>query len=406
MGARSRRADEFIAGDPLRAVAALMVVAFHITYVAYLRAGVPQSFFVTYGNALGHLIDAMRASIYVFFALSGFLIARPFAASIVLDAPLPRTGAYLRNRVLRVVPLFWVACTLALLIHGTAGATGGEIAALFGFAQVYVPSVHDLWLGQGWTLDLEIAFYAVLPVAGAAAGWLLRGRLRPGGRAALLLLGLAALGVLTLQAARSMDPRFFPAMLSAFLPGVGLAVLEPVLAPRLRGMRGSRAVSIVLFLAGVAVCLVWERSGARSQALQALLATAAGGALVAAPLVHQWATGRCTRLLDNRPLHWIGERTYSLYLLHLFILYALAHALAPDRGAVEISVLAGIPTMAFSMAAAAVSYRLVERPFLALRRSRRTSPAERAATAYPSALAHATSSAPVAAEPSGASRPT
>ena len=62
-----------------------------------------------------------------------------------------------------------------------------------------------------------------------------------------------------------------------------------------------------------------------------------------------------TRSLDWRPLALIGVASYSLYLWHLPIVEALApHALALS-----------VPV---SLAVALLSYRLVETPFLRLRR--------------------------------------
>ena len=72
---------------------------------------------------------------------------------------------------------------------------------------------------------------------------------------------------------------------------------------------------------------------------------------VALPL----APGPLTRALDWRPLALLGVASYSLYLWRLPIVDALApHAL-----------LLSVP---LSLIAAVVSYRLIEAPFLRLRR--------------------------------------
>ncbi|HEX4622819.1 MAG TPA: hypothetical protein VH231_00060 [Solirubrobacteraceae bacterium] len=67
----------FGAGDGLRALAALAVVGFHAAVIA--SAAAP-------GHASGPVwavASHLDLGLYVFFALSGYLIARPFARSLV-----------------------------------------------------------------------------------------------------------------------------------------------------------------------------------------------------------------------------------------------------------------------------------------------------------------------------------
>ena len=61
------------------------------------------------------------AGVDVFFVLSGFLLALPFARHALGAGPRPRLGRYFRRRLLRVFPAYYAQ--LAILSY-TAGETG------------------------------------------------------------------------------------------------------------------------------------------------------------------------------------------------------------------------------------------------------------------------------------------
>jgi peptidoglycan/LPS O-acetylase OafA/YrhL len=84
-------------------------------------------------------------------------------------------------------------------------------------------------------------------------------------------------------------------------------------------------------------------------------------ALAAALMVVTAAAGSwgATRVLGSRPLVWVGRRSYSLYLWH-FLVFVLVRDV--DGSAVRIG-----GGLALTVAAAALSYRLVEQPFLRLK---------------------------------------
>lgn len=373
---RARHPDEFIAGDALRGYGALWVFAFHVAFLAYvfhvraLPAGSAQPTLVdTFGWVQGHLIGVGATSVEVFFVLSGYLLGRPYVRSIIEATPLPAIGDYFWNRALRIVPIFWIAIVIALVHYGSAGATLSQIAGMFAFVQTYLPiSPQDDWLGQAWTLDIEVGFYIVLPLGALFAAGLLRGRLGRGGRALALLAGLVLLFGLSREAVHfHVAERTLIGMLFAFLPGIALAVVEPFAAPWAEGRRGVRWAALALGVAGVALLAAWELADPIHFNVRALLAAAGSGATVAAPLLYQWATGRCPWVYDNAAIRWVGERSYSFYLLHLFAIYDVTKALGGGHSAGELALLAALPSLLASLAIAGVGYRFVERPCLRLR---------------------------------------
>jgi peptidoglycan/LPS O-acetylase OafA/YrhL len=364
----------FVAGDPLRAVAALSVLTYHMAYGASLlfAGGGDRAtrFHDAYGP-FGPLLANLDLGLYVFFVLSGYLLARPFLRALVHGERLPAVGVYLRNRALRIVPAYWFVLTLTLLRHGPVGSTPGQILAMCGFAQVYDPGPATGLMVQAWTLDVEVAFYLVLPVAATALAWALRGHLGPRGRLWTILALLAVVfgGSLVLRSLGSdadQYERVLPTMIFAFVPGIALAALELLGRERrgpawLHAGRRGPALAVALVPAALGLAVLFAATGA------AALAALATGALVAAPLVLQWTRGRCWRVLDNRVMDWLGVRSYSIYLVHFAIgveLVPLARQAGSAWGAFALTLALCAP---LSVAAAALVYRFVERPFLGLR---------------------------------------
>ncbi|MBW8881102.1 MAG: acyltransferase, partial [Asticcacaulis sp.] len=109
-----------------------------------------------------------RFGVDIFFVISGFIMCW-----IGLKAFGERNGPrnFIVDRVTRIVPLYW-ACTLALVLVTLALAHFGNPDATdridFGVAKslFFIPYLNDAgkhrpFLGQGWTLDHEMMFYAV-----------------------------------------------------------------------------------------------------------------------------------------------------------------------------------------------------------------------------------------------------
>jgi acetyltransferase len=366
----------FIGGDPLRAIAALSVVLFHVPFLALwfrgVQAGVPEVQFPDAFGSGAKLLAYLNLGLSVFFVLSGYLISRPFVRAFVAGEPVPALGRYARNRLLRIVPAFWIVFTILLIRHGAEGSSLGEVASVYLFAQDYNDSPAAFMVGPAWTLGVEMGFYALVPLAATiATAVALRARPPAGPRTRLaLVLGFALAVAAASLYYRGLDPtdashqNNLPANLYAFFPGVLLAAIEIEAEPRLAGHRRGRLIAVALLVAAGLLFVLYTRIPLDGARARGLFAAGATGALVAAPLVLQWATGRCWRALDNRVLRWLGERSYSIYLIHVGVLIEL-HSLASSAGSARPALLAmlaaGLPLV---IVGAAVSYRLFELPFL------------------------------------------
>jgi peptidoglycan/LPS O-acetylase OafA/YrhL len=371
--------DRLEAGDGLRAAAALTVVVYHCAQtVARLKYG--HSFTLAFGPTGARVIQLMNACVFTFFTLSGYLIARPFTRWLVLGSKRPRLGSYAAARLLRVVPAFWVAFTLTLLIEGTAGGTLGDIAAVYAFGQLYLISPVAGLISQAWTLDVELAFYALVPFAAAGGAWLVRRASSPRTRAALLLAALAVPTALSLASNIHANPLLGdttpPQWLFAFTPGIALAIVEPLVAPRV----GARLAPALVVLAVALYALVYVQPVA-ALGLRNLFGDLAAGAILAGAMVRHWVGAGSWWALDNPVMRWIGERSYGLYVFHMLVLSQL-HSLAFRSASPWVSwfvLLAA--TLAISLVVASLSWRFVERPAIGLRKRLARRPAAAAGLA-------------------------
>jgi peptidoglycan/LPS O-acetylase OafA/YrhL len=172
--------------DAVRAVAALMVLIAHASFIA--NNGYPGSV----GLALRQMLGA---GVLIFFSLSGYLIAGPFLRALVDGRPLPRISSYFVRRAARIYPAYWVAFAAVLLLLWPAG---GVRAYQF---PVHLLLLQSSWPVNGeptsiffvaWTLGVEAAFYAFVPLAALVLRAAHRGPWRPGRLAAVILTGAAA----------------------------------------------------------------------------------------------------------------------------------------------------------------------------------------------------------------------
>src|SRR3954470_11375330 len=139
-----------------------MIVA---THVAWFSGSVSSD-----ATALPYL-SRLEAGVAVFFVISGFLLYRPFVKARLLDRPAVSTRAYAWRRFLRIVPAFWVALTLIAIWRGIDQLWNPrELAINYGFLQLYRGASPVNVIPQGWTLSVEVAFYAALPLW----AWLMR----------------------------------------------------------------------------------------------------------------------------------------------------------------------------------------------------------------------------------------
>jgi peptidoglycan/LPS O-acetylase OafA/YrhL len=329
--------------ESLRALAAMSVLVGHV-------------WLFTQGSANAayphRLVEAGRYGVWLFFALTGYLLFWPFVRSGLSADGAIDLRRYALNRALRILPLYYVVVVVLLLVDQHGGSAEqwlrfGTLTESFSRSTVGTVDVPI------WSLVVEAQFYLLLPLL----AWLL---LRAGSarRAALGLAALAALSLgvwfVKVHAPAAPDLRWrysLPATFFNFTPGMFLALLR-ARSPRLPPRR-----STPLVLGGVALWLV---AAAAIRWAEPLCGLAAG--LILAGLAMPVEEGAVTRPLALRPLAALGVASYSLYLWHVPVIRSLhAHT---GWGALPLLACGA----AAAIAVAALSYLAVERPFLALRR--------------------------------------
>ncbi|PSK97166.1 peptidoglycan/LPS O-acetylase OafA/YrhL [Murinocardiopsis flavida] len=215
--------------DGIRALAALMVLVFHVA----IETGAALA-----DGAIGALLSRGEMGVPLFFALSGLLLYRPWARAAIDGTPGPSVRSYLWRRGLRVLPAYWLVALTAMLLWNDGFGIRHWIEV---FTLTYTFNT-DPWfagtgpygLGQMWSLSVEVSFYAALPLI----AWLLtRFAARAGGgadaRARRLLTGtalIAAAGAAALLLQFYPDPRpymhaWLPRTLGMFAVGMAIAVL-------------------------------------------------------------------------------------------------------------------------------------------------------------------------------------
>jgi exopolysaccharide production protein ExoZ len=146
----------------LRAAAALAVAFFHIANDATTAGHDPTGWIA----AVAHFMP-LNAGVDIFFVVSGFVIVH---ASANLFAA-PGGGLhFLRRRLIRIVPLYWVMTTLVLImlllqrsaVHAEIGGPGYILASCAFFPWPRPDGMLEPPLGVGWTLNYEMFFYVVV----------------------------------------------------------------------------------------------------------------------------------------------------------------------------------------------------------------------------------------------------
>jgi len=373
--------------DGVRALAALSIVLLHVADgTGFART-----------NALGAFTARMDAGVALFFVLSGFLLYRPFLAARLEGRPAPSATRYLRRRLLRIIPPFWVAM-LVMGLLGWIAVLDGTWWRYFGFLQNLSLETVLGGIRPAWSLCVEMSFYLVLPLWALAAARAFRGRPRATQvRAEAFALGALALVSVVVRAVTfdadhtSLWLVTLPAFLDWFAVGMGLALASVALAgrePRLALVRRPwlawAAAAACFAVVSLVVPLPRGLAAAKSVGADSArhLLYVAVGALVALPGIFgiragaEPASRAIARFLGHPVMAWLGLVSYGIFLWHQPLLdQLLLHGLA-ERAPVLPFVVVLIVTTAGTIAIAAASYYVVERPFLALKdRRRRGAPA-------------------------------
>lgn len=355
--------------EGMRALAALGVLT---THVAFQTRAIEWP-------VLGPILGRLDLAVALFFALSGFLLWRPYAAAArhpELREPGP--ARYLRHRFVRIWPAYTVAVVAVFtLLPQARGASIESWLANLTLTQVFVPWTLAPGLTQMWSLSVEVAFYLLLPVIGYALIAL------GGPRARLRIPLLLAVGVLSLGWAWVVTALPLPAGVEGknwvfghlpwFLAGLILAELTAIADAEPRPSRSARralAVSgnrpVMLAVAVVAYGLACTPLAgpvglgdlANGQYVGKIVFGAIAAYAILAPLV---CSPGPFRFLDSGPMAALGRWSYAIFIWHLAVLtcvFGLFGITAFDGHFAVVWVL----TVVLTVGVSAASYAFIENP--------------------------------------------
>ena len=293
--------QQFIGIQILRFIAAMLVVVMHTSQAISIH--------IT-GRGAGQYWSLGSAGVDIFFVVSGFVMAMSVRTS-PLNVQSRNTVAwiFMKRRLLRIVPLYWFYTLLkvALILALPSLATRSSVESAHLAASLFFIPAMSPWglveptLPVGWTLNFEMLFYAVFALAIALGV--------PRIKFCVLIFLLIFLG-----------NRYFPSSVSMafyaqtivfeFILGICIAQSISRLQP-ITPMAGG-----VIFVSGLVLMfgLNW------SPLTDRLLMWGLGAALLvlSAVALEPWTA----KMPLTRPLAFLGGASYSIYLLHTFMVPA------------------------------------------------------------------------------------
>jgi peptidoglycan/LPS O-acetylase OafA/YrhL len=335
--------------DGLRAISILLVVLAH-----FVTPTIPGGLGVT-----------------VFFFISGFLIARLLFAESKLTNNVNLPAFYLR-RFLRLYPviLVYVVFVVAVaLLRGTP-IHGIEITSVLFYFVNYLFAAYQLAglsftlpISQFWSLAVEEHFYFFIPLV------VLLIRANPRVLIAICLgvcIGSLALRVIYLSEWPALvDTKFVYTHSETRFDSIAYGVLLAATCETTTGRRMVRALASPLGFWLAAIVLLgtlayrdpFFRETAR-YSLQGLALLPIAGTLVFTTHLRM-----LNIVLNSSIAVWIGQLSYSLYVWH--------QGVADLVGTASLGWATPVVLVMASLAVAAASYYLIEKPFLRLRKNLR-----------------------------------
>lgn len=332
----------------LRFIAAMMVVVSHGRYVPLVIGSTSPTWFWN-GAVMG------VAGVDIFFVLSGFVIAMTGPLAV----PRPSGALFFWRRWRRVAPVYFViSLPFVVLAARSRGLAFDRLAATFLFWPVAGAKVTMPYLGLGWTLCYEMAFYSFVALM------LTGGRMRRN-----LWLGGAAIGALVLARLLSdaawlrylVNPMFLE-----FGAGVLLANLRrPIaaLGARLGGLFILAAVGAFAaeFAFGVGEVIggpLLVLNGGDLWPRLMLYGVPAAVIVAGAVAFEPWAHGRAARVLAIG-----GDASYAIYLTHPLAMQQLGLAWRTLHGPRWPLALVAAGAVS-ALAGGLLTWQVIERPIL------------------------------------------
>ncbi len=366
--------------DGLRGLAVLMVFVFH--YGGGLQS--PKA----YIRIFGLITQASWLGVVLFFALSGFLITGSLWDTI---GQRHRLRNFFVRRALRILPLYFLALTAAVVAAILAGATHAQLKPFAIFALFLQDMPHLAAIAQHnpsplplyhfWTLAVEEQFYLLWPII-----LLFAHSRRHALRLSLWFFGIGELFLLTVYTFAAFQGARLAHLYDYFLLTQSSALALGCAVSLAMGNRSNpigrkpgthrliRKHARTAFFTGVAIYL-WTSylSGTLylSGDTQYWLGLPAISLAAAATIPLVLRNGLPRKIFSLAPLAWLGRISYGFYVYHILLQpwfdhlgTLISHTHSGDEYHIDRAIVAFVITCIVSW----LSFHLFEKPILSLKR--------------------------------------
>jgi len=321
--------------DGLRFVAIFVVVLFHLAVGLSIKA--PESYARPAHGWLAAVAWNGFRGVELFFVISGFILALPFAAHFLSGGPRVGLKQYFLRRVTRLEPPY-VLCMLLLFalqvgVRGRSGrALWPHLAASLGYLHNLIYASETPINNVAWSLEVEIQFYLLAPLL--AVLFAIRSKLLR--RATLVALCAAS----TAFAWQFLHPgqRAYLSLarfLHFFL--IGFLLADVYLVDWAQKPARSLRWDLVSLVGWPMLFLAWSSSALPAPGLSPATEPALTAFLFPAAVFFLYCAafrGELTnRFFNNRWVSTVGGMCYTIYLLHnpaLGIILAQTRGLSPS----------------------------------------------------------------------------
>jgi exopolysaccharide production protein ExoZ len=343
----------------MRAIAALMVVSCHLfENIAPMRTHWAKQFSFIGG-----------AGVDIFFVISGFIIYHVMQRSIAsmdVAGKGPAVYAFAMKRFIRIYPLYWIVFGTASLVMAWASPMALPSEPLFPLLAL-IDNLPNVRVHVAWTLTFEVYFYAVT----ALSLFLFARRAMVG-----LAIWFAVIGVATVLGwwvplARPLDFVFSPLVLE-FLLGIAVAMLVDRGFDRFHGalLAGAFIWMAIgtLFLRPSLFAMNEIHLGRLVAVSRSFTVHVLGLGIPAAIVIYGIVVLEIRqRWIMPRVLQYLGNASFSIYLWHVVVFYAVAEVFT-RLGWVGVVSSTGLTALmvAIGLAFGLLSYHFLEQPLLRL----------------------------------------
>lgn len=322
--------------DGLRFASISLVVLFHLSGYTIGKSA-PLQFPSLTDSLLARVAATGHYGVQLFFIISGFVLALPFARHHLNEGAAPRIRAYYLRRLTRLEPPYIVAMLLVFVVATTF--FGASARFLWPHLLASLVYLHNLVYGApsavnvvAWSLEVEVQFYLLAPLMARVYAIP-----RTLDRRIVIVAGIAA-AILMQRYAVAANPRLSLTLLNYlqfFL--LGFLIADFYLSEWRAPSANQRAWDAVGVLSWIAMVVVWVKVP-RSFVLFPLLALI----VFCATFRGHWLRAA----FRNRWVATIGGMCYTIYLLHYPLISAIGRRTvriaANDGFAVHVLVQAAI----------------------------------------------------------------